>query len=139
MAAEAQRRIGLRLRLSTGLCSIPLQRVHRVAGYATLSGVPDDYFLGWLLFQGEQVPVFDLNRVVCDQPTPEQFSSRIIICSTSQKAPTPLIGLLAAGLTDTVADDVSATANGETVEQLDVDSYLPLLYPLIPAIPAGIA
>ena len=139
MAAEAQRRIGLRLRLHTGLCSIPLSRVYRVTGYATLTGQPDDYFLGWLLFQGEQVPVFDLNRVVCDQPTPEHFGSRIVLCSTSVNAPTPWIGLLAAGLTDTVSSTTPAVPDEPAVEQLDIDAYLPMLYPLIPATPSEAA
>ena len=135
MAAEAQRGIGLRVRLHTGLCSIPLHRVYRVAGYASLTGQADDYFLGWLLFQGEQVPVFDLNRVVCDQPTPEHFGSRIILFSTSPQAPTPWIGLLAGGLTDTVSPGNPAAPDAAAVEPLDIDSYLPLLYPLIPAPP----
>jgi chemotaxis signal transduction protein len=127
---EAQHRIALRLRLSSGVCSLPLERVHHLAGYATLSGQADDYFLGWFLFHGEQVPVFDLNRVVCDQPTEESFASRIVLLEAEEGAPTRLLGLLASGLTDTVA------ANDPAALPLRLDSYLPMLYPLIPEPPA---
>jgi chemotaxis signal transduction protein len=129
MTAEAQHRIALRLRLSSGLCSIPLARVHHLAGFATLTGQPDDYFLGWLAFHGDQVPVFDLNRVVCDEPTAENFGSRIILIEADEDAPTRYIGLLAADLTDTIAPDDS------TAQPVPLDSYLPMLYPLIPEPP----
>jgi chemotaxis signal transduction protein len=130
-AAEAQHRIALRLRLDSGLCSVPLHRVHHLAGYATLTGQPEDYFLGWLAFHGEQVPVFDLNRVICDKATPENFGSRIIILTAGADAPSLYIGLLAADLTDTVAADDPA------VPPLHLDSYLPMLYPFIPVPPAA--
>lgn len=130
MSDQVQHRIALRLRLDSGLHSIPLHRVHHLAGYATLTGQPDDYFLGWLTFHGEQVPVFDLNRVVCDQPTVENFGSRIVILTADANAPTRYVGLLAADLTDTIAQ------NDPAVTPLHLDSYLPMLYPLIPAPPA---
>ena len=129
MTAETKQRIQLRVQLHSGLCSIPLYRVHRLVGYATLSGEPDDYFLGWLTFHGQQVPVFDLNRIVCDQPTPESFGTRIILIETSANAPTPFVGLLAAGVTDTLAAST-------TSEPIDLDSYLPMLYTLTPATPS---
>src|SRR5579871_1476970 len=79
MALEAvpTRRTALRLQLASGECAIPLERAYYVAPFATLTGEPDDCFAGWLTFHGHHVPVFDLNRVVCDQPTPERFGSRI--------------------------------------------------------------
>ncbi len=121
----------LRFRLHSATHAIPLHRVHSLVGYATLAGIAEDYFLGWLTFHGDAVPVFDLNRVVCDQPTPENFGSRIILIKTSPGAATSYLGLLAAEVTDTVpAGDQEATA-------LDLDSYLPMLYPLIPEVPTG--
>ncbi len=131
MTAGAQHRIALRLGLHSGPCSITLDRVHHVAGFATLAGQPDDYFLGWLAFHGEQVPVFDLNRVVCDQPTPENFGSRIVLIEADASAPTRYIGLLAAEITDTIA------SNDPGVTPLNLDGYLPMLYPLVPAPPAA--
>ena len=130
-AAATPSRIALRLRLDTGVWSVPLQRVHHLAGYATLGGTREDYFLGWLLFHGRQVPVFDLNMVVCEQPTPENFGSRIVLVDAPESAGFPLIGLLAAGATDTVA------ANDEAAPLLDLDSYLPMLCTLIPAEPVS--
>ena len=138
MTAEAKSRIALRLRLHSGPCSISLHRVHHLAGYATLTGKPDDFFLGWLSFHGLQVPVFDLNRVICDQPTPEQFGSRIMVLDAPAEAPTRYIGLLAAGITDTVK--VTAAAHDPDAPPLDLDCYLPMLYALIPTpIPTSIA
>jgi len=131
MTAEAQSRIALRVRLHSGLCSIPLDRIHHLAGYATLSGDAEDYFLGWLTFHGQQVPVFDLNRIVCDQPTAEHFGSRIILLHAADESPTRYIGLLAADLTDTVA------SNDPEAKPLDLDSYLPMLYTLIPEVPVA--
>jgi len=130
MTAETQSRIALRLRLHSGPWSIPLHRVHHLAGYATLTGQSNDYFLGWLTFHGLQVPVFDLNRVVCDQPTPEHFGSRIMVLEAPSEAPTRYIGLLAGGLTDTVK--VTAAAPHPDAPPLDIDSYLPMLCMLIP-------
>src|SRR5208283_2153385 len=98
----------LRFALASGAWSIPLSRLHHLAGYAALSGEPEDYFLGWLGMRGEQVPVFDLNLVVCDQPTPQHFGSRIMVLNAGRDAPTPYIGLLAAGVTDTVAPGATA-------------------------------
>src|SRR5208282_4431354 len=79
--------LGLRFTLSSGAWSIPLHRLHHLAGYATLSGRSEDYFLGWLALHGEEVPVFDLNLIVCDQPTPERFGSRIIILRAAAGSP----------------------------------------------------
>jgi chemotaxis signal transduction protein len=121
--------VALRFALSSGTWSIPLHRLHHLAGYATLTGEPDEYFLGWLAMRGEQVPVFDLNLVVCDQSTPERFGSRIMVLKAAPEAPTAYIGLLAAGVTDTVV------LNAGSVERLDLDSYLPMLYTLIPPAP----
>jgi hypothetical protein len=39
--------MNLRFRLQSGAHAIPLERVYRIAGFASLSGVPDEYFLGW--------------------------------------------------------------------------------------------
>lgn len=126
---EAKSRVALRLRLHSGLHSLPLERVHYLAGYATLSGEPEDYFAGWLALHGEQVPVFDLNRVVCDEPTAENFGARIVVIETDAGASVRHIGLLAPELTDTIA------ANDEAATPIHLDSYLPMLYPLIPALP----
>jgi chemotaxis signal transduction protein len=137
LTAEAQSRaqsgIALRLRLASGPCSIPLHRVHTLTGFARLRGEPDDYFLGWLTFHGEPAPVFDLNRVVCDQPTPESFGARIILIET-EAAPTRYLGLLAAGVTDTISPRDPDWAK---VEALDLEMYLPMLYSLIPPVPAS--
>jgi chemotaxis signal transduction protein len=123
-STRQQSRLGLRVLLGSGAAAIPLGRIHQLVGFATLTGHPDEYFLGWLTLHGEQVPVFDLNRVVCDQPTPDQFGSRIIVLKTPPGSPARLLGLLAAGVTDTVAI-------GE-VEPLNLDLYLAMLYSLIP-------
>jgi chemotaxis signal transduction protein len=120
--------IALRLSLSSGIWSIPLHRLHHLAGYASLTGEAEDYFLGWLEMRGEPVPVFDLNLVVCEQATPENFGTRIMVLEATSKSPTRYIGLLAAGVTDTI--DRSAA------EPLDLDSYLPMLCSLIPPPPA---
>jgi chemotaxis signal transduction protein len=145
MAAELQieslapRKPGLALRveLAGGLFSIPLQSVHHLAAYATLTpdpaGETNEYFLGWLMLRGDWVPVFDLNRIVCDQPAPERFGTRIIVLPTARgAAPTPYIGL-AAGVTDTLSPEQS-----KTVEPLNLDSYLPMLYTMIRPGPADV-
>jgi chemotaxis signal transduction protein len=126
MNNTAHRRIALRLAMHSGPCSIPVDRIQHLAGYATLSGKADDYFRGWLTYQGRQVPVFDLNRVLCDEPTPERFGSRIMLLETPDSAPTRSIGLLAPGITDTVAAGDSACS------PVDLDSYLPMLCSMIP-------
>jgi chemotaxis signal transduction protein len=120
----------LRLRLQSGPYSVPLKRVYRVAGFALLAGEPDEYFQGWFRFYGKQTPVFDLNRVVCETPTPQEYGSRIIVVEASPGAPVPYIGLLAPGVTDTTAaDDKEATP-------LDLDLYLQMLVNFIPTPPA---
>jgi chemotaxis signal transduction protein len=128
-AATIRSGLALRFTLSSGAWSIPLDRLHHLAGFATLDGSPEDYFLGWLAMRGEFVPVFDLNLVVCDQPTPQHFGSRVMVLNAGRDAPTPYIGLLAAQVTDTVVPGAA------TVERFDLDSYLPMLYTLIPAEP----
>jgi chemotaxis signal transduction protein len=139
METLAPRKSGLALRveLAGGLFSIPLKRVHHVAAYASLTPDPaggsDDYFLGWLMLRGDWVPVFDLNRIVCDQPTPEHFGSRIIVLRTGDGgAPTLYIGL-AGGVTDTLSPEES-----KAVEALNLDSYLPMLYTMIRPGPADV-
>lgn len=119
----------LRFRLQSGTHAVPLGSVHRVEGFAALDGKPQDYFLGWMRFHGKLTPVFDLNQVVCDAPTPETFGSRIMVLEAGPDAPVPYIGLLAAGVTDTIsADDPGA-------KPLDLTSYLSMLYMLIPELP----
>ncbi len=121
--------INLCFRLNNGPHAIPLRRIFRVAAFASLAGQPEEYFLGWLTFQDRQIPVFDLNRVVCDSPTPEEFGSRIILVAAGPDAPVPYVGLLAAGVTDTcAADDPGVTL-------LDVDLYLQMIVNFIPAVP----
>jgi chemotaxis signal transduction protein len=119
----------LRFRLQSGLHALPLRRIYRVAAFASLAGEPEEYFLGWLMFHGRQAPVFDLNRVVCDTPTAEEFGTRIILVDAGPDAPVPYVGLLAASATDTCsADDPGVTP-------LDVDLYLEMLSNFIPAPP----
>jgi chemotaxis signal transduction protein len=120
----------LRLRLQSGPHAVPLTRVYRVAGFAALTGEPDEYFVGWLRFYGRQTPVFDLNRVICETPTPEEYGSRIIVVEAGPGAPVPYIGLLAPGVTDTAAADDKDTT------PLDLDLYLQMLSNFIPAPPA---
>jgi chemotaxis signal transduction protein len=116
--------------LQSGPHAVPLKRVYRVTGFAALAGEPDEYFLGWFRFYGRQTPVFDLNRVICETPTPEDYASRIIVVEAAPDAPVPYIGLLAPGVTDTTgADDKDATL-------LDLDLYLQMLSNFIPAMPA---
>lgn len=114
-------RIALRLMLGGTVFLLPLHRVRQLAGYATLEGEPDEYFLGWLTLHGDKVPVFDLNRVVCDEPAPVQVGTRIIVVETPKAG---RIGLLAAGVTDTVEPDAA--------EALNLDLYLPMLCSMIP-------
>lgn len=119
----------LRFRLQSGTHAVPLRSVHRVEGFAALDGEPQDYFLGWMRLHGRLAPVFDLNRIVCETPTPETFGSRIILLEAGPDAPVPFIGLLAAGVTDTIS------ADDPGVKPLDLAGYLPMLYMLIPAPP----
>ena len=100
-----------------------------MAGFAALEGEPQDYFLGWLRFHGKLTPVFDLNRVVCEARTPETFGSRIMVLEAGPNAPVPYIGLLAAGVTDTIS------VNDPGVKPLDLTGYLVMLYSLIPDLP----
>ena len=86
-------KLALRLQLASGPCSFPLERVQYVVGYAALRGEADEYFAGWLVFHGEQVPVFDLNRVVCDVATPEHFGSRILIVKAPEQVGVKFVGL----------------------------------------------
>jgi chemotaxis signal transduction protein len=120
----------LRFRLQSGPHSVPLTRVYRVAGFAALTGEAEEYFAGWLRFYGKQTPVFDLNRVLCETPTPEEFGSRIIVVDAAPNAPVPYIGLLAPGVTDTVSD------KDADVTPLDLDLYLQMLTNFIPTPPA---
>lgn len=123
--------VQLRLRLLCGTHSIPLQRVHHLTGFAALTGTPDEFFLGWLDFHGQAVPIFDLNRILCDLPSAEDYSSRILLIETPQ-ARHPFLGLLATEVTDTLAE-----SDGDAVP-LDLDTYLPMLSPLIPDTPADL-
>jgi chemotaxis signal transduction protein len=120
----------LRLRLQSGPYSVPLNRVFRVAGFASLAGEPDEYLVGWLCFYGQQTPVFDLNRVICETPTPEEYGSRILVVEAAPDSPVPYIGLLAPGVTDTTG------ADDKDVTPLDLDLYLQMLTNFIPAPPA---
>jgi chemotaxis signal transduction protein len=120
----------LRFRLQNGVHALPLGRVYRVAGFASLAGEPDEYFRGWLTFQGRQMPVFDLNRVVCETPTAEEYGSRIILVEAGPDSPVPYFGLLASGVTDTCG------AEDPNVTQLDIDLYLQMLCSLVPAPPS---
>jgi chemotaxis signal transduction protein len=120
----------LSFRLKSGEHAIPLARAHSIVGYAKLQGENDDYFLGWLCLHGESVPVFDLNRVACEEPSPETFGTRIILVPAGEAAPVRLIGLLAAGVTDTIA------AGESSATLFNLDDYLPMLVNLIPAVPA---
>jgi hypothetical protein len=133
MALDAAPRTALRLELASGPCAIPLHLAHHLTGLATLSGEPDDCFLGWLTLHGSLVPVFDLNRVVCDEPTPERFGTRILIVQGGKGSPTPLVGLVAGGMTDTISPSDPGFSD---IETLDLDSYLPMLYALVPPVPA---
>jgi chemotaxis signal transduction protein len=120
----------LSFRLKSGKHAIPLARVHTIVGNAKLKGESDDYFRGWLCFHGDWVPVFDLNRVVCEDPSPETFGTRIILARPNDIDPVRLIGLLAAGVTDTVA------AGDTSAALFNLDDYLPILTNLIPDVPA---
>lgn len=120
----------LRFRLQSGPHAVPLKRVFRVAAFAALTGEPDEYFAGWLRFYGKQMPVFDLNQVLCETPTPEEFGSRIIVVDAAPGAPVPYIGLLAPGVTDTGSTD------DPDVAPFDLDLYLQMLSNFIPALPA---
>ena len=127
------RRNAVSLMLASGRASIALERIHSICGFATLSGVPETYFAGWLNYYGQQVPVFDLNCVLCEQQTEETFGTRIILLPAATSSPAPLLGLLAAGVTDTVAIPCSEAP------LLEPDSFLPMLYALIPEVGADSA
>ena len=119
----------LRFRLQSGLHAVPLKRVYRLAPFASLLGEPEEYFLGWMCFYGRWTPVFDLNQVVCDSPTPEELGSRVLLVDAAPGSAVPYIGLLAAGMTDTVASD------DRGVTPLDLDLYLQMLSTFIPPLP----
>ena len=123
----------LQFRLQSGPHSIPLGRVYRVAGFGALSGEPDEYFAGWLRYYSYTVPVFDLNRVICEASTPEEFGSRIMLVEAPPGAPVPYIGLLAPAVTET------ATANSPGTTPFDLDLYLQMLSNFIPAVPESAA
>jgi chemotaxis signal transduction protein len=131
MTIEAQQQTALRFTLDSGPCSLALSRIDHLTGYASLTGPPDDYFLGWLAFHGKLYPVFDLNRVICEAPTRSTFGARILLVNTGPEAPVPVIGLLASGATDTIS------LTHPDIKPLDVDNYLPMLFALIPKPPAG--
>jgi chemotaxis signal transduction protein len=120
----------LSFRLKSGHHAMPLARAYSIVGYAALTGESDDYFLGWLRFHGEWVPVFDLNRVVCEEPTAETFGTRIILALAGDLSPVRLMGLLAAGVTDTVA------AGDTSAVPLNLEDYLPMLVNMVPDVPA---
>jgi chemotaxis signal transduction protein len=126
-----KRGIRLRVQLDSGALALPVDRVQRVVGYARLSGAPDPdiYFLGWLALPDGPVPVFDLNQMVCEQPTREVFGSRIVLLGAEGELPE--LGLLAPGLTDTVGAEVE-------IPPLDLDGYLPMLRTLMPEKPAEV-
>jgi chemotaxis-related protein WspB len=126
MSGEARTENALRFTVGDQTFALPLAAIHHVVGYVTLHGTPDEWFLGWLRFHGEPVPVFDLCRVISDIPTPPTFGSRIIIVDAPANSTTPHIGLLAAGVTDTIA-----TTDAE-ITPFELSSYLPLLAPLVP-------
>jgi len=119
----------LRFRLQDGPFALPLRRIYRVAAFASLAGEPDEYFMGWLMFHGRRAPVFDLNRVICETPTAEEFGTRIILVEAGPDASVPYIGLLASGATDTCAADEPG------VTPLDLDLYLQMLSNFIPEPP----
>lgn len=119
----------LRFRLQSGPHAVPLKRVYRLAPFASLAGEPEEYFLGWMCFYGQWTPVFDLNQVVCDAPTPEELGSRVLLVDAPPGSVAPYIGLLAAGMTDTVA------ADDKNVTPLDLDLYLQMLSTFIPPLP----
>ncbi len=121
----------LQFRLRSGPHSIPLGRVYRVAPFGALTGKAEEYFAGWLRFYGHLVPVFDLNRVVCEASTPEEFGSRIMLVEAPPGATVPYIGLLAEAVTETVA------ANSPGTTPFDLDLYLQMLANFIPAVPEG--
>ncbi len=123
----------LQFRLQSGPHSIPLARVYRIAGFGALTGEPEEYFAGWLRFYGRMVPVFDLNRVVCEASTPEEFGSRIMLVEAPPGAPVPYLGLLAPAVTETV------TANSPGTTPFDLDLYLQMLSNFIPAVPESAA
>jgi hypothetical protein len=54
-----------------------------------------------------------------------------MVVRTAPESLTPCVGLLAAGITDTIL------AEPGNLELFDLDSYLPMLYNLIPAVPDG--
>lgn len=133
MTAGTASRAALRFRLDSGLFSLPLERIHHLAGYAALSGTAEDYFLGWLLLHGEYVPVFDLNRVVCDTSAHETFGTRIMVVEGAAGAGGRYLGLLAEDVTDTVHPE------DKDVTPLPLDAYLQMLYPLVPLRPGDAA
>jgi len=119
----------LHFRLQSGLYAVPLSRVYRVAAFAALTGQPDEYFAGWLRCHDRVVPVFDLNRVVCEVSTPEEFGSRIILVEVSPVGGMSYMGLLAPAVT--VATDLQSS--GATL--MDLDLYLQMLANFIPPLP----
>ncbi len=119
----------LRLCLQSGPYAVPLRRVYRIAAFALLAGEPEEYFRGWLRFYGKQMPVFDLNQVICETPTPEEYGSRIIVVDAPPGSPVSHVGLLAPGITDTVG------ADEPNVTPLDLDLYLQMLSTFIPTPP----
>jgi chemotaxis signal transduction protein len=129
---EGQRAgLALRFELSSGTWSVALERIEHVAGYATLSGVPEGYFLGWLELRGVMVPVFDLNRVLCEVPTPVNFGSRILVLEATEAPSVSHIGLLASHVIDTV----SLSEPG--APSLDLDSVLQMLSIMVPPTSVG--
>jgi chemotaxis signal transduction protein len=119
----------LQFRLQSGPCAVPLSRVYRVAAFAELTGQPDEYFMGWLRCHDRVVPVFDLNRVVCEVSTPEELGSRIILVEAPPGAGVACAGLLAPAVTGTT----DSQSSGATL--MDLDLYLQMLANFIPPVP----
>jgi hypothetical protein len=119
----------LQFQLQSGAHSVPLQRIYRVASFGALTGEPEEYFAGWLRFYGNLIPVFDINRIVCEASTPEEFGSRIMLIEAPAGSTVAYIGLLAPAVTETVA------ANSPGTTPFDLDLYLQMLANWIPPVP----
>jgi len=113
--------VQLRFRLSTGDWTLPLLGIEALSACAAMKGSADDYFLGWLNFHGEPVPVFDLDRVANEHPTRPEYGSRIVIVRSNDRR----MGLLVNGATD--------TTNAEDARAFDLEPLLPMLATLTPA------
>lgn len=73
-------------RIGTSAYALPAEAVEKVLPFAALKPLPGAVrgLVGVLNFQGDPVPVVDLDLLFHGTPAPEVFGSRIVLCRTPE-------------------------------------------------------